>query len=217
MSNIKISVLSPSIRPRGLEVNRLSLLAQTFPKDEFEWLVDLNWTGEHDLNAAYNRLLRRSKGELIVSMQDYLKVRPDYLQRFWDAYQNDKDTFFTAPVGKVKDMNYDLPAVWDWRAYEDAKPDYKCWEIDSGAAPRKALFKVGGFDEALDQWWSFDNVSVAKRADMLGYKFANLFDNPALALDHDAVEQHPFRDKQRPALIQMRLDSYTDAHLNFLD
>ncbi len=204
---MKISVISPSIRPRGLEVNRFSLMEQTFK--DFEWLIDINWTGEHDLNASYNRLLRRSSGELIVSMQDYLKVRPDYLQRFWDAYQANKDTFFTAPVGKVKDMNYEPPAVWDWRAYEDAKPDYKCWEIDSGAAPREALFKVGGFDEALDQWWSFDNVSVGKRADMMGYKFANLFDNPALAFDHDAAMQHPFREKQRPALIQMRLESYT--------
>ena len=210
---MKISVITPSIRPRGLEVNRFSLMEQTFK--DFEWLVDINWTGEHDLNASYNRLLRRSTGELIVSMQDYLKVRPDYLQRFWDAYQKQSDTFFTAPVGKVKDMNYNLPAQWDWRAYNDDKfvdmmpCNWDCWEIDSGAAPRDALFKIGGFDEALDQWWSFDNVSVGKRAEMAGYKFNNLFSNPALAFDHDAAMQHPFRDRQRPKLIEMRIDSYT--------
>ena len=212
---MKITILTPTIRPQALPLTAKCLEEQTFK--DFEWLTDINDTGEHDLNRAYNRLLKRSKGELIVFLQDYIKIRPDYLQRFWDAYQGSPRTFFTAPVGKVDDLNNHQEARWDWRAYEDAKPDYKCWEIDSGCAPRAALFEVGGFDEELDKWWSFDNVSVAKRADMLGYKFANLFTNPALAFDHDKFAPHPFRDKQRKKLIEMRLDSYADPHLTYLD
>lgn len=203
---MKISVLTPSIRPAGLEYTRAALMQQTFK--DFEWLVDINWTGTHDLNAAYNRLLRRAKGELIVSLQDYITVRPDYLQRFWEAYQEHPDTFFTAPVGKVDNLEFKPPAKWDWRAYQDAKPDWKCWEIDSGAAPRAALFEIGGFDEELDRDWSCDNLNVGCRANLAGYRFANLFDNPAIAYDHDAHIPHPFRDNFRPIFNDLRMKDF---------
>lgn len=211
----KISVLTPSIRPEGLAITRKSLIEQTFK--DFEWLVEINVTDNHDLNSAYNRMLRRAKGELIVSLQDYIKVPPDYLQHFWEAYKANPNTFITAPVGKVDNLDFKSPAKWDWRAYEDAKPDWKCWEIDSGCAPKSALFDVGGFDEELDKWWSFDNYSVGKRADLLGYKFMNLFNNPGIAYDHDVFIPHPFRDKFRPKLVELRMMSYEEnPRLNYL-
>lgn len=211
----KISVLTPTIRPAGLEITRAGLIKQYFR--DFEWLVDINCSGEHDLNAAYNRMLRRATGELIVSLQDWITVSPDYLQRFWDAYQAHPKTMFTAPVGKVDDLVTHTNARWDWRAYEDAKPQWDCWEIDSGAAPLKMFYEVGGFDEYLDQWWSFDNVSVAKRASIFGWGVMNVFNNPSLALDHDKREAHPFRDRFRPALVKMRMESYeTSPKLSFL-
>ena len=67
---MKISVITPSIRPEGLKIVRECLLNQTFK--DFEWLVDINWTGKHDLNASFNRLIRRASGELIVFYQDYI-------------------------------------------------------------------------------------------------------------------------------------------------
>ena len=201
---MKISCVTPSIRPSGLDITRKSLMSQTFR--DFEWLVDINWTGEHDLNKAYNRLLMRAKGELVVFLQDYINVRPDYLQRFWEAYTAHPDTFFTAPVGKVQSENYQPPATWDWRAHmftPDMTSD--CWEIDSACAPLKALVKIGGFDEALDGKWSCDNVNVGCRAELAGYKFANLFDNPAIAYDHDAHIKHPFRDSFDATLNNKRM------------
>lgn len=209
MEKVKISVCTPSIRPKGLVSVQQSLEAQTF--DSFEWLVEIGIPGRaHDLNAAYNRMLRRAKGDLIVSLQDYTQAPPEYLSNFWEAAQNAPRTLFTAPVGKVDDLNDFVAARWDWRAYEDAKPKWDCWEIDSACAPRSMFFEVGGFDEVLDEWWSFDNVSVAKRADMLGYTFGNLFTNPIIVLDHDKKEPHPFRDRFRPLKVQMRMDSYAE-------
>lgn len=211
---MRISVLSPSIRPAGLEITRQGLLAQTFR--DFEWITDINWTGDHDLNRSYNRMLRRAQGELVVSLQDWIRITPDYLQKFWDAYEEFPGTMFTAPVGKVDDWEQ-KEARWDWRAFEHAKPKWDCWEIDSGAAPMQMFKDVGGFDEALDQWWSFDNVSVAKRADLLGWKVMNVFSNPSVALDHDAKEKHPFRDRFRPALVKMRMEEYENKpKLDFL-
>lgn len=193
---MRISVLTPSIRPLGLEIVRTSLLKQTF--DDFEWLVEIG-LGKHDLNAAYNRMLKRAKGDLIVSLQDYLLVRPDYLQGFWHAHQKHPEAFITAPVGKVDNLQYSGEAKWDWRAYRNDEKalirpcEWNTWEIDSACAPLAALKEIGGFDEALDGHWSADNVNVGKRAQLAGYEFLCLFDNPALAYDHDAFIPHPFR------------------------
>jgi hypothetical protein len=79
------------------------------------------------------------------------------------------------------------------------------WEIDWGAAPLDALKKIGGFDEALDQYWSSDNVSVGHRANLAGYKFKCLTDNRAIALDHDAFMEHPFRKNYNPSFTNERL------------
>lgn len=193
---MKVSVLTPSIRPMGLEIVRTGLLTQGFTN--FEWLTEIG-LGKHDLNSAYNRMLRRAKGELVVSLQDYILIRPDFLQTWWDAYQDNPNAFMTAPVGKMDNLDYSGNAVWDWRAYrndetKNIRPcEWNCWEIDNGAAPLKALKEIGGFDEALDGHWSADNVNVGKRAQLAGYEFKCLFNNPALAYDHDAFKSHPFR------------------------
>lgn len=194
---MKISVLTPSIRPLGLDIVRTGLLKQTFKS--FEWLTEIGLES-HDLNAAYNRMLRRAQGELVVSLQDYCLIRPDYLQRWWDAFEQNPNSFMTAPVGKVDDLNYSSKPIWDWRAYrndesKNIRPcEWDCWEIDNGAAPLEALKDIGGFDEALDGHWSCDNVNVGCRAQLAGYDFKCLFDNPVLAYDHDAHIAHPFRN-----------------------
>lgn len=210
----KISVITPSIRPAGLEIVRESLGKQMF--DEFEWLTEIGVPNRgHDLNQAFNRMLRRAEGELIVIYQDYIKAPPMYLQHFWDAYQANPDTFFTSPVGKVDNLDYTGEIKWDWRAWndKDGLTDYvpsrwDTWEIDSGAAPLAALKKIGGFDEELDQYWSCDNVNVGCRAELAGYKFINVFSNPVLAYDHDAHIEHPFRDYYKPEFNNERMNAF---------
>lgn len=198
----KISVITPSIRPQGLVTTRKCLLQQTFK--DFEWITDINWSGESDLNASLNRCIRRAKGELIVFLQDYIEIEPEGLQRFWDAYQKDPKVLFTAPVGKKKLLGIN----WDWRKYREYDCNWMEWEIDWGACGRNILYEVGGFDEVLDEAWGFDNVSLGFRADLIGYKFANLKDNKAVAYDHDAHIKHPFREKRDPMLHNRRLDQF---------
>lgn len=200
---IKISVLTPTIRKEGLEVVAQSLNEQTL--QDFEWLVEIGDRKKHDLNAAYNRLLRRARGELIVSVQDWIKLPPEALERFWEAYQQHPDTFFTVPVGKVKEWGD--PPKWDWRI-TDAEMTWNMWEIDCGFAPLKALKEIGGFDEALDEHWSSDNVNVGCRADLAGYKFACLNDVRAVARDHDFHEEHPFRKNYNPEFNNQRMDEF---------
>lgn len=222
-SKIKISVLSPTIRPEGLVPLRESLMKQTMDKDSFEWLVDINVTGKHDLNASFNKMIKRAKGELIVFYEDYTRILPDGLERFWKAYQEHPDTCFTSPLGKVDNWG-DSPR-WDWRAtkQDPSQTDYtycgwQTCELDWGAIPKKILYEIGGFDEELDNWWSFDNVSVGDRANKLGYRFKCLFTNPAVAIDHDKIIKHPFRENFNPTEVNMRMASYyTNPKLDYLN
>lgn len=213
MANPRITVITPTIRPEGLKPNQESLERQTFK--DFEWLVEVGIPGGgHDLNRAFNRMLKRAKGELIVIMEDWTKCLPTGLENFWNAYQEDNKTFFTAPLGKTLDWK---EIKWDWRAYKDAKMHWNTWEIDWGAAPQDALFEIGGFDEELDMYWSSDNVNVGCRADLAGYKFKNLIDNPAMAYDHDAVTEHPFRKDFNPDFNNQRMTAFRDGlKINYL-
>lgn len=212
---MKISVITTSIRPKGLEIVRQSLLSQTFR--DFEWLVDINWTGEQDLNKAYNRLLKRAKGELIVSLQDYIKIEPDALQRLWGAYQENPDTFITCPVGKVDNEDYSGEPKWDWRVSPHAQMDWRMWEIDFGACPKEAIFKIGGFDEELDNFWSCDNLNVGCRAKLAGYKF-KCVDIRGIAYDHDAHIEHPFRQNYKPIFNNMRMEEFQNGlKIDFLN
>ncbi len=206
MDRVLITVATPSIRPEGLKVVQESLERQTFK--DFEWCVELGIPGKgHDLNAAYNRILRRAKGELFVSLQDWTKILDDGLERFWKAYQENPRTFFTAPHGKTLDWK---TQEWDWRAGTNKEGDiqpcnWNCWEIDWGCAPLSALKEIGGFDEALDQYWSCDNVSVGKRAQLAGYHFANLHTNPAVGLNHNKITSHPFAHRFNPEFNNERM------------
>ncbi len=200
---VKISVVTPSIRPKGLEITQECLAYQTYK--DFEWLVEIGY-GTHDLNKAYNRMLRRAQGELVVFLQDYIKVPPTYLQSFWEAYKTHSTTFFTAPVGKVDTLEFAPPARWDWRAHRNTESmTSDCWEIDSACAPLALLKEIGGFDEALDGHWSCDNVNVGCRAALAGYSFMNLFENPALAYNHDKFIEHPFRETFNGSLNTKRM------------
>lgn len=190
---MKISVITPSIRPEGLKIVQECLKNQTFT--DFEWLVEVGLGNKHDLNNAFNKMLKRASGELIVFYQDYIKIENDGLEKFWNEYQKDKTYLITAPVGKSDD--YTNPK-YDWRAYKYEDIGFQGWEIDWGACPKSILFEIGGFNEDLDKYWSFDNVDVAYRALKHGYKF-KCIDNKSVAKDHDKTEKHPFRELFNPS------------------
>lgn len=193
----KISVLTPSIRPSGLEVTRTSLLNQTFK--DFEWLTELNWTGKPDLNSAYNRMLKRAKGELIVSLQDNIEIAPDVLEKCWAYYQKHPERFVTFPVSQGE------PDKWDWRNQGEERVCREMdWEIDFGMAALKPLKEIGGFDEELEKLtWGYDNVNVGVRAVMAGYE---IWVNPEIKANGLPHERETFRDKQHAIFHAERLE-----------
>lgn len=190
---MRISVLTPTIRPKGLEPLQESLRKQTL--QDFEWLVEMGlpWRG-HDLNVAMNRMLTRARGEIIVSLQDWCKITPNALEKIDDLHRMTEKTAFTYPVLKV-DTFQDEHYRGDWRPNKNDFIPYYQWETDFASAPRQMFFEIGGYDEDMDQGWSWDNVNVAHRAKMAGYAFRCYPFIQAIVWDHDKFEKHPFRGK----------------------
>lgn len=195
-----ISILTPSIRPKGLAIVQKCLAEQTC--QDFEWLVEMGIpTRGCDLSRAFNRMIRRAKGEWIAILQDYTKIKPDGLERFLEIA--DPKKLYTGAVGKTLDWKN---VKWDWRKSGKFREiEYRHWEIDWGFAPLQAFKDVGGFEEEYDQFWSIENVEVAFRMSKLGYKFYVMPDNKAIHYDHDKVFKHPFREKYNPMFHSARI------------
>lgn len=198
---MKISVITPTIRPEGLKIMQECLARQTLK--DFEWLVEVGMTDKSDLNAALNRMIRRARGELLVFYQDFIGIHPDGLKRFWEAHQM-IEAFYTAPVNS------------DWRSQPEnqkKKLDFMQWEIDWGACPKKAIVDIGGFDETLDEFWGFDNVNVGLRATIKGYAILCI-NNPATAEVHPEA---PMKKNRNPEYHNRRLDEIRrGSRVNFL-
>lgn len=187
---IKISVLTPSIRPQYLGLTYECLKKQTYKN--FEWLIEVDMPSDKFLlPQALNKMLARAQGDIIVMLQDCIEVDEHFLQHVVDTYQGD---FVTYPLGKRDGESIH----WDWRKsslrQEKEYINPWEWEADIAVAPRQAFFDIGGYDEAFCDGWSWDNVEVAHRAHAAGYKFR--CDNRVcgIALDHDAIAPHPFRN-----------------------
>lgn len=170
----KISVITPSVRPEGLKLVEKALKRQTFK--DFEWIVQDRenlpegcvWT----LNRDYNKAIRKSKGELIVSWQDWTYAKPDTLERFWTHYELEPTVLVGAVGDKYADDTWTVKTWQDPRERDDQGTYYPCFfndiEWNLCSVPRKALEAVGGFDENMDQFYGMDGYSVNERINMVG-------------------------------------------------
>lgn len=194
------SIVTPTIRPEGLKRVYDSLKRQT--RQDFEWLVEINTSGKTDFNQSMNKMIARAKGDWIVSVQDFIAI-PDNALEYIATLE---PAFYTFPVGKIIEEGDEIK--WDWRASSTRPANFMEWEICFGAAPRQALITIGGFDEALDEGWGFDNVNVGFRAEQAGYNI--ICDNSikAVAIDHDAFMEHPLKKFRDPTLHNYRLDCF---------
>ena len=195
-----ISIITPSIRPKGLAITQKCLAEQTY--QDFEWLVEIGIPKRGcDLSGAFNRMLRRAKGEWIVILQDYIKIKPDGLEKFLKIA--DKKKLYTGVVGKTLDWK---KIKWDWREHGKFREiDFRHWEIDWAFGPIQAFRDVGGFEEEYDEFWSSENVEIAYRMSKLGYKFYVDPKNKAIQYNHDEVFKHPFRNRFNPTFHSARL------------
>jgi len=187
---MKVSVLIPTNRPGGLLHASASLPQQTF--DDFEiligtpfdpgfgrWVKDDFQGGFWSLNRIYNRLFAEAKGELLVSLQDFIWVPPTGIQNFWKAYEK-TGSCITGVGDQYKTVAYDGwhgAPVWydprkDWYSGFAECKDALNHEWNWGCFPRAAVMDIGGMDEELDfLGYGGDQPSAVERLRDNGQRF----------------------------------------------
>lgn len=170
-----ISILTPSVRPEGLALVEKALSRQTYT--DWEWIVQgrdgdlpdgLVWT----LNRDYNKAIRKAKGDLIVSWQDWTYADPDTLEKFAFHYSQEPKTLVTAVGNKYANEEWLVKTWQDPRERDDQGTYYPCFfndiEWNLCSVPKQALYDVGGFDEDLDKYFGMDGFSVLERINLIG-------------------------------------------------
>ena len=172
---VSISVIIPSIR--DVSLNEKCLKRQTFTN--FETIITRP-VGEkpkglfYTLSRDYNRAFRQARGELIISYQDLIEIKPDCLQRFWEHYQNDKTIIVGAIGDQYSNFNPPIKTWVDPRRRLDYGSFYQVNPIDIEftlcAIPKKAIYEAGGIDEEYDFGSACGEKEMVIRMDRLGYK-----------------------------------------------
>lgn len=203
-----ISVITPTARQDGIDVVAKALRRQTYR--DFEWIIispngvshkqaDLlledppkNEGDYWSFNKAMNKALRRAKGDIIVSVQDYTFFDPDGLEKFKFHIKKNPKAVISGVGDKYNDENF-VTKVWeDPRKRKDYGTFYECYpndiEFNYCALPKKAFYEVGGFDEYLDKYAGMDHISVQERLDDIGYKFYLDQTNESYSLTHGRLE-----------------------------
>lgn len=171
---VHISVITPSIRKEGLSLVEKALKRQSYR--DFEWLVDTsNEKLPNDywgVYKAYNRLIRKSSGDLIVSWQDFTYAKQDTLEKFWFHFTQEPKTIVTAVGNKYEDNTWTVMTWKDPREREDQGTYYQCFyndiEFNLCSLPKEALVAVGGFDEEMDKYSSLCGLDVVDRLNIIG-------------------------------------------------
>ncbi len=206
----KVSVLTPTVRPEGLDIVHKSLQAQTFK--DFEWLIGSSeacpitedkfvtkWIsdcfkgGFWSLNRIYNKLFRNADGKIVVTWQDWIWASPEALQRFVDAVETTGGIVSGVGDQYEKLNKWGKPEVKIWsdpRKRDDLGDFYECFpndiEWNFAALPKSAIYAVGGMDEELDfLGFGGDQLQVGERIDALGYKSYLDQTNESFTIRHD--------------------------------
>jgi len=211
MNNIRISIVSPSIRPKGLEIVASAVSKQSFrgfewlvgtpfvPKlntdniPNFKWVEDNFKDGVWSLNRIYNKMFKEAKGEIIVSLQDWVWVPPDGLQKFVDAMESISEGIISGVGDQYEKMGDFKPEVKIWSDPRKTIEHGTFYEINPSdiefnwcAFTKDAILKVGGFCERLDfTGYGMDGYQVCERWDALGYKFYIDQSNESFTIRHD--------------------------------
>ena len=202
-----ISVITPTVRPDGLDIVHQSLLKQTYPN--WEWLIgstfdphikESRWIkddfsgGMWTLNRIYNKLVKQAHGKIIVSLQDNIYITPDGLQKFADALDLMGEIIISGVGDQYERLNdYGKPEIKIWadpRKNTKYGSFYECYPQDIEwnycALPKRLIVDSGGFDEEMDmRCRGVDAFQLMQRLDGLGYKSYLDQDNESFTIRHD--------------------------------
>ena len=197
---MKVSVITPSVRPELIEIVAKCLKRQSFQAKE--WLIggpeslegnfartlleyDYKYVIEppkkegdyYGLNKAWNALFREAKGDLIVDIMDGLWFPSDILEKLWSHYEANPKACITCVGDQYKDVVNGKPEnkVWvDPRKRTDSGSFYEVgWlemEFCMTSFPRQMVLDVGGIDEEFDKGAAVGEKELMMRATYAEYK-----------------------------------------------
>ena len=207
---MKISIITPSIRKDFLPIIERCLARQTFPIDEYEWIVisPEDWgygiwikdpskrKGDfYNLNKAWNAGLKEASGELFVSIVDGLWFSPDTLERLWNHYRANPTScislaghhYSEIENGKPEHLVWVDPKLKSNGKLEQIKPvDF---ELCVASLPIEGVYKVGKFDLEFDKFPAWGEKELACRMEKVGYKFYIDQGTEFRAIHHDKLSK----------------------------
>ena len=195
---VKISILTPTVREKGLALVEKSLRGQSFR--DFEWIVVTprisppQWWFDKvlptdyrgiwldlpkkkkgtvwSLNRDYNEAIKDARGDLVISWQDWTFAKADTLENFWQHYKDDPKVIVSAVGNKYESDSWDVMIWKDPRMRDDLGSYYPVnfcdIEFNLCSVPKEAFYAIGGWDEGLDKWVGMDGYSVVDRLENLG-------------------------------------------------
>jgi hypothetical protein len=243
-----VSVVTVTKRPGSIDVTWGGLRRQTL--GEFEWILCdelFDWRHEEvaayvgderlrhipapatgavwNLHRSYNQALRLCRGRFVVSLQDYIWIPDDGLQRFWEAYEQLGPRALVTGVATLYDMPLEQTGAvqtplgrislfarpWEGRPTVMTRADHRAggegrfvekpfwmWELNWGGAPLDTFYELGGFPEEHDDlFYSCDNASVAGCAAALGHRIWVDNANECRLLDHGDLFPKPLDWEER--------------------
>lgn len=102
-----------------------------------------------NFNKAYNDCLTKVTGELVVFIQDFIHLKANCLERFWEVYELYPEALITAPGHKAKDGIEGISEV-DERALGEpglSPGNWTLFELNCASCPTKLLIP---FNEEMD-------------------------------------------------------------------
>lgn len=137
-----------------------------------------------NLNASLNVGLRAVTTDYVIFYQDFIQLQDDCFEKLMQyALPTTMVTTCTKNATGQEDMRYlGVDQIRPCRPEE--------WETNVALAPMKLLRSLGGFEEKLDKHgWSWDNVHLAQRAEMLRATFLLDESNRPQLLEHEQTSK----------------------------
>jgi GT2 family glycosyltransferase len=144
-----------------------------------------------NLDSSLNTAIRQSKGEIIIQINDYVYVPPDGIQKFLDRHSQEPKALISGVSDQYLAYSPDNPtglfSIWNShpmipqgeKVFSDPRKESTnkgfyitiplLFEGNWCAYPKQAWIDIGGYDEAFDIGWGYDNVEFAERATFYGY------------------------------------------------
>ena len=185
-----------------------------------------------NLAHADNEGFSACQGELIVLLQDYIWIPPLTLSKFWEAHQalggkalisgighqyakpgkeqiEQPEGLITIFAGEYRSEPTEI--CWrDPRVRTDQGTFYESqaqdWEANFAAIPRAVIYDLGGMDEEYDMvGFAYDNVNIAQRAVLAGYKTYLDQTNECKAFAHDLWNMSAGKKERASEIAQFHL------------